>query len=153
MRVIDYFDSDRKEHWLNEIKKGDWGAAAFLYELLTKGTFHEMTGKNSKVLLLTDGDDLISFCTYAEKDDIQPTDLTPWMGFVYTFPEHRGHHYMSLLMEEVERLAIKDGVSEVYISTNEIGLYEKYGCKFKTEMKDMNGEPSRVYVKKIPTDE
>ena len=41
-------------------------------------------------------------------------------------------------MEEVERLAIKEGVSEVYISTNEIGLYEKYGCEFKTEMKDMN---------------
>ena len=103
----------------------------------------------SKVLLLTDGDELISFCTYAEKDDIQPTELTPWMGFVYTFPEHRGHHYVGLLMEEVERLAIKEGVSEVYISTNHIGLYEKYGCEFKTEMKDMNGELSRVYVKLI----
>ena len=149
MRVIDYFDSDRKNHWLNEIKRGDWGAAGFLHELLSKGTFHEVTGANSKVLLLTDGDELISFCTYAEKDDIQPTDLTPWMGFVYTFPEYRGHHYVGLLMEEIERLAIKDGVSEVYISTNHIGLYEKYGCEFKTEMKDMNGEPSRVYVKKI----
>lgn len=153
MRVIDYFDSDRKEHWLNEIKRSDWGAAGFLYDLLSKGTFHELTGSNSRVLLLTDGDELISFCTYAEKDDIQPTDLTPWMGFVYTFQKYRGHHYVGLLMEEIERLAIKEGVSEVYISTNHIGLYEKYGCEFKTEMKDMNGEPSRVYVKKIPADE
>ena len=151
MRVINYFDSDRQGHWLNEIKRSDWKAAKFLFELLSKGTFFDVAGENSKVLLLTDGDELISFCTYAEKDDIQPTELTPWMGFVYTFPEHRGHHYMSLLMEEVERLAIKDGVSEVYISTNEIGFYEKYGCEFKTEMKDMNGEPSRVYVKKIST--
>ncbi len=153
MRVIDYFDSDRKGHWLNEIKRSDWGAAGFLYELLSKGTFRELTGANSKVLLLTDGDELISFCTYAEKDDIQPTELTPWMGFVFTFPEHRGHHYVGFLMEEVKRLAIKEGVSEVYISTNHIGLYEKYGCEFKTEMKNMNGEPSRVYVKKIQTDE
>ena len=103
--------------------------------------------------MLTDGNELISFCTYAEKDDIQPTELTPWMGFVYTFPEHRGHHYVGLLMEEVERLAIKEGVSEVYISTNHIGLYEKYGCEFKAEMHDMNGELSRVYVKKVPTNE
>lgn len=29
----------------------------------------------SDVLLLVDGDKLISFCTFAEKDDIQPTDL------------------------------------------------------------------------------
>lgn len=153
MRVINYFDSDRQSHWINEIKRGDWGAAGFLYELLSKGTFFDAAGENSKVLLLTDGDELISFCTYAEKDDIQPTELTPWMGFVYTFPEHRGHHYVGLLMEEVERLAIKEGVSEVYISTNHIGLYEKYGCEFKVEMHDMNGELSRVYVKKVPTNE
>ena len=153
MRVINFFDSHRQNYWLNEIKRGDWGAAGFLYDLLSKGTFFEAAGEKSKVLLLTDGDELISFCTYAEKDDIQPTELTPWMGFVYTFPEHRGHHYVGLLMEEVERLAIKEGVSEVYISTNHSGLYEKYGCEFKTEMYDMNGEPSRVYVKKVPTNE
>lgn len=153
MKVINYFDSDRQNYWLNEIRKGDWGAAGFLYELLSKGTFFDATGEKSKVLMLTDGDELISFCTYAEKDDIQPTELSPWMGFVYTFPEHRGHHYVELLMEEVERLAVKENISEVYISTNHIGLYEKYGCEFKTEMKDMNGELSRVYVKKIPTTE
>lgn len=151
MKVINYFDSERQSYWLNEIKKGDWGTAGFLYELLSKGTFFETVGEGSKVLLLADGDQLISFCTYAEKDDIQPTDLTPWMGFVYTFPAYRGHRYVGLLMDEIERIAIKDGVSEVYISTNHIGLYEKYGCEFKAEMKDMEGELSRVYVKKIQT--
>lgn len=149
MRVINYFESDRTDHWLSEIKRGDWSAAEFLYELLSKGTFFEATGEDSKVLLLTDGDELISFCTYAKKDDIQPTDLSPWMGFVYTFPEHRGHRYIGLLMDEVERLAKTKGVSEVYISTDHVGLYEKYGCEFKAEMKDMAGELSRVYVKRI----
>ena len=120
-----------------------------MYELLSKGTFFDAARENSKVLLLTDGDELISFCTYAEKDDIQPTELTPWMGFVYTFPEHRGHHYVALLMEEVEKLAREEGISEVYISTSHVGLYEKYGCELKTKLKDMNGELSRVYVKKI----
>lgn len=148
MRVINYFESNRKDHWLSEIKKADWGAAGFLYELLSKGTFFQATGESSKVLLLVEGDKLISFCTYAEKDDIQPTELSPWMGFVYTFPEYRGHHYMGLLMDEVERIAKEEGVSEVFISTNHVGLYEKYGCEFKAEMKDMNGEISRVYVKK-----
>ena len=87
-----------------------------------------------KVLLLTDGDELISFYTYAEKDDIQPKDFSPWAGFVYTFPQHRGHR-VEILIDEVERLAKNEGVSEVYISMNHVGLYEKYGCEFKTEMK------------------
>lgn len=150
MKVINFFDSDRQSHWLDEIKKSKWDAAVLLCEMLSKGTIFDFIGERSKILLLTEGDELISFCTYAKKDDIPSTDLTPWMGFVYTFPDYRGHHYVRLLMEEVERLAIKDGVSEVYISTDHIGLYEKYGCEFKTELKDMNGEMARIYVKKIP---
>ena len=149
MRIINYFESDEKNHWLSEIRKADWGAAIFLSKLLSKETFCHATGENSKVLMLTEGNKLISFCTYAERDDIQPTELSPWVGFVYTFPEYRGHRYAGLLMDEVERLAKKDGVSKVYISTNHVGLYEKYGCEFMTEMKDMDGELSRIYVKKI----
>ena len=149
MNVIDFHKSDRQEHWLSEIKRSDWGAGTFLHALLSEGTFFEAVGENSKVLLLVDGDELISFCTYAEKDDIQPTELTPWAGFVYTFPEHRGHRYAGLLFDEIERIAKEEQVSQVYISTNHIGLYEKYGCEYKTQMNDMDGEPSRVYVKKI----
>lgn len=56
---------------------------------------------------------------------------------------------MGLLFKEVERLAKADHIPEVYISTNHTGLYEKYGCEYKTQMNDMNGEVSRVYVKRI----
>ena len=149
MDVISFYENDRQPHWLEEIKKSNWNAGAFLYELLSNGTFFDTVGKNSKLLLLIDGDELISYCTYAEKDDIQPTELTPWMGFVYTFPQYRGHRFVGLLLEEIERLAKEEGISEVYISTNHIGLYEKYGCEYKTQMNDIEGCPSRVYVKKI----
>ena len=149
MEVISFYESDRQAHWLEEIKKSNWNAGAFLYELLSNGTFFDTVGNNSKLLLLIDGDELISYCTYAEKDDIQPTELTPWMGFVYTFHQYRGHRFVGLLSEEIERLAKEEGISEVYISTNHIGLYEKYGCEYKTQMNDIEGCPSRVYVKKI----
>ena len=147
MKVINYFESDKKEIWLEQLKNCEWGAGQFLYELLTQGSFFEATGEKSKVLMLVDGEELISFCTYAEKDDIQPTDLTPWMGFVYTYPKHRGHRYVQLLFDKMEELGKEDNVKTVYISTNHEGLYEKYGCEFKCEMNDMGGEKSRVYIK------
>ncbi len=125
------------------------GAGLFFYELLSNQTFFDAVGKASIVLLLVEEDKLISFCTFAEKDDIQPTELTPWMGFVYTFPEYRGHRYVGLLFKEIERLAKEKNISEVFISTNHIGLYEKYGCEYKTQMLDMDNELTRVYVKKI----
>ena len=149
MQVSNYFEIDNKEHWINEIERSDWRAGAFLGRLLRNDEFFDAVGKDSRVILLTEGDELISYCTFAEKDDIQPTDLTPWVGFVYTFPEHRGQRYAGLLFDEVERLAKERQVTDVYLSTNHIGLYEKYGWEFFDMMDDMDGEPSRVYVKKI----
>ena len=147
MEIINYFESERRDHWLRELSRCDWGAGVYLHELLRDGTFFNAVGEGSRVLLLTEGDELISFCTYAQKDDIQPTELTPWMGFVYTFPQHRGHRYVGLLLVEIRRLAKAQHVEQVYISTNHVGLYEKYGCTYLTQMRDMDGEPSRVYVK------
>ncbi len=149
MQVSNFFENDNKEHWINEIERSDWRAGAFLGRLLRNDEFFDAVGKDSRILLLSEGDELISYCTFAEKDDIQPTDLTPWVGFVYTFPEHRGHRYAGLLFDEVERLSKERQVTEVYLSTNHIGLYEKYGWEFFDMMDDMDGEPSRVYVKRI----
>ncbi len=149
MKVISFFESENKEHWLAEIKKSDWSASEFLYKLLNENTFFDTVGEGSDVLLLTDGNRLVSHCTFAFKDDIQPTELNPWMGFIYTFPEFRGHRYVDKLFDEVERRAANKKISKFYISTNHIGLYEKYGCEYIGDMKDVNGEPSRVYVKNV----
>ena len=149
LNVINYFDSDRKEHWLAQIAESDWSAGPFLCKLLREGTFFDAVGQRSRVLLLTEGDELISYCTYAEKDDVQPTDLTPWVGFVYTFPRHRGRRCAGLLLAEAERLAGEEGVRAVYLSTNHVGLYEKYGFEYFTQMTDLDGKPTRVYVKRI----
>lgn len=149
MQVIEYFSCDRPEHWLSQIEKSDWAAGKFLHELLNKKILSDIVGEHPKVLMLTDGDELISFCTYSEKDDIQPTALTPWMGFVYTFPQYRGHRYVERLFQEIEKIAKAENVHDIFISTNHTGLYEKYGCEFYQIMNDVDGEPSRVYRKHI----
>jgi len=149
MQVINYFESDRKEHWLSQIKKCDWRAGAYLHELLAGGSFFEKVGDGSRVLLLTEGEKLVAFCTYAKMDEIQPTELYPWLGFVYTFPKYRGHRYAGLLFKEAERLAKEEGKSSLYVSTDHIGLYEKYGFAFREEAQSIYGEVSRVYEKKF----
>lgn len=149
MEIIGYYSSDNKGHWLSEIKKSEWSAGQFLYKLLKDGTFYDTVGEGSDVLMLTDGEKLISFCTLAEKDDIQPTELTPWIGFVYTFPQYRGHRFSGRLLSYAEEKAKSQGAESVYISTNHIGLYEKFGYEFYEAMKDIDGEASRVYIKKV----
>lgn len=149
MKIIEYFSTDNKEYWLSKIKESDWGAGQFLYDLLKNQKLKPYVGENTKVLLLVDGENLVSFCTFADKDDIQPTELTPWIGWVYTFPYYRGNRYVGKLLCYAEMLAEEAGFKNVYISTNHEGLYEKYGYNFFQMMKDMNGEDSRVYVRNL----
>ena len=149
MNIIEYYNAENKEYWLSKIKESDWGAGQFLYELLKNQKLKDFVGENTKVLMLVDGEKLVSFCTLADKDDIQPTELTPWIGWVYTFPEYRGHRYVGRLLNYAEELAKLNGMGNIYISTNHSGLYEKYGYEFFEMMKDIHGEDSRVYVKHI----
>ena len=149
MEVIDYYLSDNKNHWLEEIRKSDWGAGTYLYELLRDNKLKELCGEATKVLLLTEGESLVSFCTYAPNDDIPNTPLTPWVGFVYTFPQFRGKRCMGILLDHVNMLALKEGHEFIYVSTWEIGLYENYGFSFLQHMKDIHGDESRVYRRKV----
>ena len=149
MEFLEFFKTENKEYWLSQISKSDWVAGQYLACLLRENKLFDLVGENSRVLMLTDGENLISFCTLAKFDDVQPTVLTPWIGFVYTFPEYRGKRLSGDLLGFAEKLAKQDGATNVYISTNHIGLYEKYGYEFFTEAKDVEGEDTRIYKKKI----
>ena len=152
MKIIEYFTTEKKEHWLKEIGKSDWGAGQYLYQLLNENRLKEMVGETALVPMLVDGDKLIAFCTLAPLDDIQPTNLSPWIGFLYTFPEYRGHHYAGLLLDYAESIATVMGKEYIHISTGHIGLYEKYGYEFYQIEKDIEGEDSRVYRKALAVD-
>ena len=75
MKIEKYFKSDDQKLWLDEIGKCDWRAGKHLYEYLRNHRLKDLCGEKTEVLLLTEGSALVSFCTYAEKDDIPDTDL------------------------------------------------------------------------------
>ncbi len=148
MEIIDYFKSDKPDYWLAEIKKGDWGAISTLARFIEENSFHENLGEGT-LLLLTEWDRLLSFVTFAERDCIDDEKLSPWIGFVYTFPEYRGHHYVGKLIFRCEEIASEKGISQIYICTDHIGLYEKYGFSYIENRVDIYGGDSRIYRKNI----
>ncbi len=148
MEIIGYFKSDRQEHWLAEIKKSDWRAAPTLARFIEENSFRDNLGKGT-LLLLADGDRLVSFVTFAERDCIDDEKLTPWVGFVYTFPEYRGHRHVGRLIRRCEEIAAEKGVPKIYICTDHVGLYEKYGFSYMESRVDIYGGDSRIYFKNI----
>ena len=149
MEFLELSKVPNQEHWLSQIEKCDWGAGSYLAYLVKENKLFDLVGESSRVLMLADGENLVSFCTLAKYDDVQPTDLTPWMGWIYTFPQYRGKRLAGKLISHGEKLAKEYGAAYVYISTNHIGLYEKYGYEFFMLAKDVEGEETRVYRKKL----
>ncbi len=145
MEIKEFYSIENKKYWLEQIKKSDWGAGQYLYELLSREQLKTLCGETTRVLLLTEEETLVSFCTLAEQDDIRNPEFSPWIGFVYTFPQYRGKRHMGKLLERAYAIAKEEGAKKIYISTNETGLYEKYGYTFYRIMKDIENEDSRVY--------
>lgn len=149
MEIIRYFESEAQPKWLEAIASCHWSAASFLTGLLKNGTFHETLGGWGHLLLLTEGDSLVSFLTLTGQDAVRDETMVPWVGFVFTEPAYRGRHYAGMLLEYAERIAAQDGYRKVYIATDHIGLYEKYGYVYMENRIDCWGDDVRVLYKSL----
>ena len=149
MKIIEYYSCGDQGSYLSQIKQSDWGAGKYLYELLRDGSLKALCGESTRVLMLTEGEKLMAFCTLAEKDDIQPTELSPWIGFVYTFPKYRGKRLAGYLLSYAEEAARSVGREFVYISTDHVGLYEKYSFTKVGDYKTIYGSADQLFSKTL----
>ena len=149
MHIINYMESQNKSQLIQKLAACDWSAARFLVELLQKGTFHETLGGWGELYLLMDGDNLVSFITFTGQDAVRDESMTPWIGFVYTVAEYRGHRYAGQLLTHAEAQAANRGFNKIYIATDHVGLYEKYGYSYQENRIDCWGSDQRVLYKNL----
>ena len=146
--IIDYFYDTNQKNWLEQINQSEWSASKYLYQLINEDTIKKVLG-DTNLLMHVDGENLQAFITLSQKDDVPNNFDGLWIGFVYTFPKYRGNRYSGKLIEYAKKQTIKRGYRDIYISTHEIGLYEKYGFTFFKIMKDVNNQNTRVYHIKL----
>lgn len=148
MKIIEFFESDKttQELLLHALRRCYWEAAKYLLSLLEDGTFAETLGGKGRLFFLLDGETVVSFLTLTDQDCVAAPDMTPWIGFVFTFPEYRGKGNIGILLDHARKCTALDGVPFVFLATNHTGPYEKYGFAFLGNRKDIHGEESRLYV-------
>lgn len=147
MKIFDYF-YNKNEKWIDKIRSCDWRAAKFLADLLEQNTFHKTLG-NGSLFIMADGEKPVAFCTLTHRDCIEDDNLFPWIGFVFTAPEYRGHRYSGEVIGVACERAVRQGFDKVYLATDHIGLYEKYGFTYMESRNDIYNEESRIYFKEI----
>ncbi len=92
-----------------------------------------------------DGEKIVSFLTLAHQDCNDDDTMSPWIGFVYTDESYRGKRSSEKLIRHALNKAKAKGIKEVFLASDHIGLYEKYGFKYLDTRDDIYGEKCRVY--------
>lgn len=90
------------------------------------------------VLGLINNNELIGFISLFKYDGDERTDLTPWYATMYVKNEYRGKGYSKLLNDAILKEAKKLGYDKVYLKSDLINYYEKFGAKYIQKLK--NGE-------------
>lgn len=152
MEILEAHSCLERENWIRQIETYEWSAAKFLALLLREGRLLSELGGWAKLFLLTDGDKLVSFLTLSAQDCISDPALTPWLGFFHTAPAYRGHRYGKILMDHACRAAEEMGFRTVYIATDHVNLYEKYGFTYLENRLDVWGTDDRIYLKRLGED-
>ena len=70
------------------------------------------------------------------------------VGFHVSEP-YRGHRHVGKLIDHACAVAREHGVQRVYLCTDHVGLYEKYGFTYLENRVSIYGEDSRVYVREV----
>lgn len=97
--------------------------------------------------LCLDGDKIIAGMGVIENDFHDRKDLTPNVCAVYTEEKYRGQGIAGQLLNMVVEDMKKKGVSPIYLVTDHIGFYEKYGWEFLCMVQgDGESDMTRMYI-------
>ena len=97
--------------------------------------------------LLVSGTEIIGGFGLINNDFMVRTDLTPWLCALFVEPAHRGKGHGGEILDYACSEAKCLGFSKLYLNTDHIGYYEKYGWQYMGDFAHASGENARVYVK------
>lgn len=89
-------------------------------------------------LILLDGENLVGFISIFPSDGDERKDLSPWYATMYVKEEYRGRGLSRILNDAITKEAKKRGFKKIYLKSNLVNYYEKFGAKFLEKLD--NGE-------------
>ena len=124
-----------------------WKAGPFLARAMKDERFSEW----ERVIAAFEGTEPVGFCSLTEYDFTEPEDpgIKPFIGFVFVREDCRGGRLSQRMTEAAEKYAHGLGYQEVYLTSGEEGLYEKYGYSAAGEKMTGHGVTETLFRKDI----
>lgn len=146
--MLKIYNIKEKQEFLfevSELTQKEWGSKTSSEEELKA----KINKKISKIidnldnplyckLVLFDDNILIGFISIFPSDGDVRKDLFPWYATMYVKKQFRGKGYSRILNDAILEEAKKRGFKKLYLKTNLINYYEKFGAVFLENLS--NGE-------------
>ena len=123
-----------------------WRAGAYLANLMRENRF----AKWERVFAAFDGEKPVGFCTLTAKDEMpESCAYTPFIGFVFVDEAYRGRRISGELIAAASAYAKSLGYERIYLTSDEQGLYEKYGFVRIGTAETVRQEMTQLFAKTI----
>lgn len=100
-----------------------WRAGKNLAKQMRAGKFADW----ERVFVAIDSGDIAGYCTLVKTDCIPNVDYTPYVSSVFVGEDYRGKRLSERLIQSATDYAREQGFDRVYLVSDHVGLYEKYG--------------------------
>jgi N-acetylglutamate synthase-like GNAT family acetyltransferase len=119
-----------------------WKAGPFLGRAMKENQFTEW----ERVFVALNQEKVIGFCTLAKTDCIPDVSYCPYIGYVFVDENHRGNRVSEKMIGHALSYAKELDFEKVYLVSDQINLYEKYGFVKIDEKKDLWGNNEKIYM-------
>ena len=134
------FSTEKTEE---SIRNSSWVGGAHLADMIMNNDFSEW----ETVFIAIADDRIIGFCTVLKEDYYPENRYSPWISNVFVDELYRGNRISERLIDSAARYAKEQGFDKVYIPSDIIGLYEKYGFRKIDALKNYEGNTDNIFMR------
>lgn len=91
------------------------------------------------------GDEILGAFGLIQNDFVDREDLFPWICAVFVEEEHRGKGIAGKMLEHARKEGKKLGYDNVYLTTDHVGFYERYGFEYIGQNNVGTDDEGRTY--------
>jgi len=136
-------NDDLWEHVADYAQNCTWNAGKFLAKQMRQQNFAD----RERVFVAQHGNRIAGYCTLTETDCIPDVEYTPYIGFIFVGEEYRGKRVSEKLIASASQYAAGLGFESVYVVSDHVNLYEKYGFTKVDEKLAPWGKVQSIFVK------
>lgn len=136
------------QYWLQLIEYADncsWIAGKHLASMLRENAFQDWEA----VFAAFVEDKIVGYCTFLKTDYYPENRYFPWISSIFVDEAFRGRRMSGSMIHTVIEYAKKHNFKKVYIPSDMLGFYEKYGFEKIDELENYGGDMDNIFMKEI----